>query len=93
MPVKHFPGKNVGKILLYALSTCPWCKKAKKLLGDLGVAYDCVDVDTLKGNEEIETLQNLSFWNKSGSFPTIVLGDKKCIVGFKENEIRDALNL
>ena len=93
MPVKHFPGKNIGKIMLYALSTCVWCKKTKQLLSDLGVAYDCVDVDTLKGDEEIDTLKNLALWNKSGSFPTMVIGDKKCIIGFKEDEIREALNL
>jgi glutaredoxin-like protein NrdH len=30
-------------------------------------------------------------WNPACSFPTIVIDDKKCIVGFKEDEIREAV--
>jgi hypothetical protein len=27
-------------------------------------------------------------WNPKGSFPTLVIDDKRCIVGFREDEIR-----
>jgi glutaredoxin len=30
-------------------------------------------------------------WNPSGSFPVLVLDDRKSIVGFREKEIREAL--
>ena len=39
MKIEHVKGENKGKITLYALSTCGWCKKTKKLLDDLGVEY------------------------------------------------------
>ncbi len=39
MEVEHVPGKNVGHAMLYALSTCPWCQKTKRLLNELGVEY------------------------------------------------------
>ena len=32
MALEHVAGKNVGDIKVYALSTCPWCKKPKALL-------------------------------------------------------------
>ena len=32
MALQHVAGKNKGHIVLYALSTCPWCGKTKKLL-------------------------------------------------------------
>ena len=32
-------GDDKGEIKLYAISTCVWCKRTKKLLGDLGVKY------------------------------------------------------
>ena len=32
------------KIFLFALSTCVWCKKTKKLLDQFGVKYDYADV-------------------------------------------------
>jgi len=37
MGLTHVDGKKAGHIVIYALSTCPWCKKTKKLLDDLGV--------------------------------------------------------
>jgi hypothetical protein len=30
-------------------------------------------------------------WNPKGSFPTLVIRDTICIVGFREDEIREAL--
>jgi len=39
-----------------------------------------------------ETLLKVKKFNPKCSFPTIIIGDK-VIVGFKENEIREALGL
>ncbi len=77
--------------MLYALSTCIWCRKTKQLLADLGVEYDYVFVDLLTGADRDEVVKIVTKWNPDGSFPTLVLNDSKCIVGFKEPEIRQAL--
>lgn len=92
MEVKKVPGKEVCQIMLYALSTCSWCRKARSLLGDLGVAYSYVDVDLLDGEAQQRALEQVRRWNPAGSFPTIVIDDQKCIVGFKEKEIREVVN-
>ena len=93
MGLPHVDGKKAGHIVIYALSTCPWCKKTKKLLDDLGVEYYFEDVDLLQDAEKQQTMQTVKRWNPSCSFPTMVIDDKKCIVGFKEDEIRKALKL
>jgi len=93
MNVEHVPGNNMGRTMLYALSTCPWCQKTKKLLNELGVEYYYIDVDYLDGAEKEKVMNDVKKWNPACSFPTLVLNDKKCIVGFKENEIREALKL
>jgi glutaredoxin len=93
MKIEHVPGKNAGKLMLYALSTCIWCKKTKQLLTDLGVEYDYVFVDLLKGEERDEAMKVIEKWNPDCSFPTLVVNESKCIVGFKEPEIRGALKL
>jgi glutaredoxin-like protein NrdH len=90
MSMQHVPGLKTADIKLYALSTCPWCKKTKKLLGDLGVEYYFEDVDLLEGREREAVMVAVSKWNPSRSFPTIVINNK-CIIGFKEQEIREAL--
>lgn len=88
---KHVDGKNKGKINLYALSTCIWCRKVKDLLNTLGVAYDYTDVDTLEGDQRQKTVDEIKKWNPACSFPTLVINNKKCIVGYNETEIKEAL--
>lgn len=91
MDLKHVPGKNLGHIILYALSTCPWCKKTKQLLSDMGVEYDYADVDLMTADEKDKTMRIVEKWNPRCSFPTLVINDNKCIIGFQEDEIRKAL--
>ncbi len=91
MKFEHVTGKNAGKLTLFALSTCIWCKKTKDLLNNLGVEYDYVFVDLLKADEKDEAIKAIERWNPDCSFPTLVINDNKCIVGFKEQEIRGAL--
>jgi len=91
MTAVHIPGKNSHRIMLYALSTCGWCSKTKKLLDDLGVEYDYEYVDQLQGDEKDAAVRKVREWNPSCSFPTLVLDNKKCIVGYREDEIREAL--
>ena len=91
MDIKHVAGKDRGHILLYALSTCIWCKKTKKLLDSLGVEYNYVDVDLVDDTEKDAVTKEIMRWNPSCSFPTIVINKKQCIVGYKENELKKAL--
>jgi len=93
MTIEHVSGKNAGKLMLYALSTCIWCRKTKQLLTDLGVEYDFTFVDLLQGQEREQGIAMVEKWNPDGSFPTLVINDSKCIVGFKEKEIKEALKL
>ena len=93
MKIEHVNGENRGEIMLYALSTCVWCKKTKKLLDDLGVEYHFVYVDHLQGNEKEKTVREIMKWNPSCSFPTLVIDNSKCIVGFKEDEIKEVVGI
>jgi glutaredoxin len=90
LEVEHIEGENKGKIMLYALSTCGWCRKTKELLEELGVSYDYIYVDLLENEDKDTAMDEVKKWNPRCSFPTIVINDK-CIVGFKEDEIREAL--
>ena len=90
MNFEHVDGKDKGKVTLYALSTCGWCKKTKELLLGLGVGFNYIYVDLLKGDDRSKMIDEVIHYNPSCSFPTLVIGDK-CIVGFHEKEIREAL--
>ena len=92
MALQHVAGKNKGHIVLYALSTCPWCRKTKKLLEELGVDYYFGDVDLMNDAEKKEALIVIQKWNPSTSFPTMVVDDKKAIVGFQEEKIKETFS-
>jgi len=79
--------------MLYALSTCQWCNKTKELLRDLGVDFDFVYVDLLEGEEQEKALSELERWNPKGSFPTLVIGNARCIIGYQESQIRKEFGL
>lgn len=77
---------------VYSLSTCSHCKSTKKLLSDCSVQYDFVDVDLLEGDERKAILEDIKKINPKCSFPTIIIGET-VIVGYKEDEIKEALGL
>ncbi len=91
MGTEHVDGKDKGKVMLFALSTCGWCAKTKDLLRDMGVAFDYSFVDLLDGKEQDDAITLVEKFNPSGSFPTLVINNKKVIVGFREQEIHEAL--
>jgi glutaredoxin len=56
------------------------------------VKYEFVDVDLLDGDERKAILDDVKKFNPRCSFPTIIIGEK-VIVGYKEDEIKEALGL
>ena len=79
-------------IKIYTLSTCSHCKATKKFLDKCQVQYEFQDVDLLQGKERAAILEDVKKWNPRCSFPTIIIGDK-VIVGYKEEEIKEAIGL
>lgn len=79
-------------VKIYTLSTCSHCKATKTFLNDCAVEYEFTDVDLLQGGERTAILEDIKKWNPRCSFPTIIIGDK-VIIGYKEDEIKEALGL
>jgi len=86
--IKNVPGKKINNTLIFALSTCVWCKKTKVLIKELGAEYNYVDVDLLDEKDRKETRQEIVKCNPKLSFPTIIIEGKDCILGFDEETIR-----
>ena len=81
-----------SEIKIYSLSTCGHCKATKRFLSECEIIYEFVDVDLLEGDERKAILEDVKKINPKCSFPTIQIGEK-VIVGYKENEIKEALGL
>jgi glutaredoxin-like protein NrdH len=89
MGIESVEGKRPVSLTLYTLTTCGWCKKAKALLAELGAGYDCIEVDKLSPEEAKAARETIMKWNPRCSFPTMVIDDKDCLIGYKENELRE----
>lgn len=87
------PGENKEhEVKAFTISTCPWCKKTKKLLKELDVEYEYVDVDKLSGDERKKVLKEIEKYNPLRNAPTVVVdGGEDVIVGYKEKKIREVL--
>ncbi|MGD0231351.1 MAG: glutaredoxin family protein [Syntrophorhabdales bacterium] len=77
------------KVVMYSLSTCPWCMKAKKYFEEQGVAYDYVDYD----RADDQTQQNIyreMHDIEAGGFPVVKIG-RDVVVGYKPDEYKELL--
>jgi len=82
------------KVVLYALSTCGWCKRTKALLDANGVDYELHDVDLEEGDVRKRSMAEASRWNARVSYPTLVIDEgQTVVVGYDETKIREALGL
>jgi Glutaredoxin and related proteins len=91
MAIEHVDGRNKGRVMLYALSTCGWCRMTRELLMKLGVEFSYVYVDLLDGDEMSRVTGELRKYNTKNSFPTLVINDSKVIIGYRDDEITEAL--
>lgn len=94
MNLFRVPGeKNEHKVLVYALSTCAWCKLTKQFLRDNEIEYDYVDVDLCSDKDREIVRRNIL--NRGGelSYPTIIIDDKVLITGFRKDKIKEALKI
>jgi glutaredoxin-like protein NrdH len=79
-------------VKMYTLSTCSHCKATKKFLDECRVQYEFTDVDLVDAEERMAILDDVKKWNPRCSFPTIIIGDK-VVIGYREDEIKEALGL
>lgn len=79
------------KVRVYALSTCPACKKVRRFLDDRGVSYECIEVDMLESGEQWLASKELKKYNPLATFPTVVI--EEVINGPDEEKLAAALGV
>ncbi|MBS7249225.1 MAG: glutaredoxin family protein [Candidatus Freyarchaeota archaeon] len=94
MDVVKVSGSNrKHKVRMYALSTCIWCKRTKQFLKDNNIEYEYVDVDLASREDYEQIRQEILDRGGSLSFPVIIIDDNKLINGFRESDLREALEI
>ncbi len=84
---------NKHKVIVYALSTCVWCKMTKKYLKDNDIEFEYVDVDLREEEDKQKIRQHIQ--NKGGplSYPTTIVDDNVLITGFRKDLLKEALGI
>jgi glutaredoxin-like protein NrdH len=73
------------EVYVYALSTCPWCRKTKQWFTDQKVEFDFVDVDTLPDEEQDAAADKAYELSGGRRFPVVIInGD--VIVGYNPDK-------
>jgi glutaredoxin len=94
MKTKKVQGKNnKHRVLMYAISTCAWCRKAKNFLKDNDVEFEYVDVDLCSDEEREEIHRDIERRGGRSSFPTIIVDEKVLITGYHEDKMKEALRI
>jgi glutaredoxin-like protein NrdH len=78
------------EVFLYALSTCPWCRKAKQWFADSKVDFDYVDVDLLP-DEEQHSAGDKAFELSGGRRYPIAVINGEVVVGYKPDRYAELL--
>ena len=94
MKLSKVSGKNSKhKVLVYALSTCVWCKMTKQFLKDNDVEYEYIDVDLCDEKDKVKIRQHIQSKGGNLSYPTIIIDDNILITGFRKDKLKEALGI
>ncbi|MCL5237146.1 MAG: glutaredoxin family protein [Nitrospirae bacterium] len=83
--------RQAKRVRLYALSTCPVCKRLRQFLDKSAIAYEYIEVDLLESGEQWVVSKEVKKYNPSGSYPTVVV--EEVIKGFDEEGLKEALGI
>jgi glutaredoxin len=79
------------KVMMYTLSTCPWCNKTKKAFGDWGIPFDYIDYDLADGQTQEKIITEMDKYNANG-FPFVKIGDE-AVLGYDPGRYSQLLGL
>jgi len=91
--VKVHGRNNKHKVLVYAISTCGWCKRAKKFLNDNNIEYEYVDVDICSWEDRNIIRQDIQSLGGLLAHPTIIIDNKTLLTGASPDKLREVLEI
>jgi glutaredoxin-like protein NrdH len=94
MQIIRVPGKNNNhKVLLYAISTCGWCKRAKQFLKDNNVEFEYVDIDLCNMADKQKIRQDIQSRGGTLAYPTLIIDEKILLTGAPQDKLKEVLEI
>jgi glutaredoxin len=86
--------RSEPSLRLYSLSTCAFCRRAMKYLGEHGFSYQYVQLDQIDFELKREVKKELkSRYQNVPVFPILTIDDREAISGFVEDRWAERLGL
>ena len=79
-------------ILMYSLSTCPWCTKTKQFFEKRNIKFDYVEYDLASDEDKKRIYREIIDSGNNVSFPYVKIGSE-VIVGWDPDKYRELLDL
>lgn len=79
----------MNNVTIYALSTCPWCRKTREFFSERGVPFECIDYDLADRQTQEAILREMDSFGVS-NFPCVRIGDA-VIEGYNPIRFTEAL--
>lgn len=83
--------RRKNTVLLYALSTCIWCKRAKRFLSNHQIEYEYIDVDLISQEDRQHVERDIMDRGGQLIFPTIIIDDQVLLTNPRDEELKQVL--
>ncbi|MBT8171525.1 glutaredoxin family protein [Candidatus Bathyarchaeota archaeon] len=88
------PGSNnKHHVLVYAISTCGWCKKAKNFLKENNVQFEYVDIDLCSNEDKEKIRQEIQSHGGQLVYPTLIIDNKTLLNGAPQDKLKKVLEI
>ena len=80
-------------VLMYAISTCGWCKKAKKFLKENNVQFEYIDIDLCNEKDKQKIREDIQTRGGLLVYPTLIIDNKTLFNGAPQDKLRKVLEI
>jgi glutaredoxin len=84
---------NKHKVLMYSISTCGWCKRAKKFFKDNNVEFEFVDIDQCNLEDKRKIMKDIQSRGGTLAYPTLIIDNEILLTGAPQDKLREILKL
>ncbi len=94
MKTTKVPGQNnKHKVLIYSISTCGWCNRAKKFLKENNVEFEYIDIDKCNFEDKQKIIKDIQSRGGSLAYPTLIIDNKTLLTGAPQDKLKEILEL
>jgi glutaredoxin len=79
------------KVIMYTLTTCPWCRKAKKFFTENNIPFEYTDYDIADEETQERIMQELDEVGADG-FPFVRIGEQ-VVSGYQPDRYIELLGI